>query len=380
MPNGASLDSLSRAGAMIAALQRSFLPFMRINPDAFSTRVLIWFRDHGRTDLPWQQQPDPYSVWISEIMLQQTRVSTVIPYYQRFMEAFPSVADLAAAAEDEVLHHWSGLGYYARARNLHGAARQIMELHGGRFPLDFEQVLALPGIGESTAGAILSLALGRKHAILDGNVKRVLARVFMVEGWPGCTSVQKELWRIARELTPDREVAAYNQAMMDLGASLCSRTRPACEHCPLEDCCAAHRQHREQEFPGRKAARQLPERKVQMLMICNPDGEVLLQKRPPAGIWGGLWSFPELEMDQQASGWLAERALPVHSIRRLASRRHSFSHFHLQIHPRLILLKKAGCQVLDGDAQVWYNPRDDQMRGLSAPVQQLLQELQRTTT
>jgi A/G-specific adenine glycosylase len=353
---------------------------MNANPDIFSARVLSWFHLHGRTDLPWQQQPGPYAVWVSEIMLQQTRVSTVIPYYQRFMEAFPSVADLAAAAEDEVLHYWSGLGYYARARNLHGAARQIMALHGGEFPREFEQVLALPGIGESTAGAILSLSLGQRHAILDGNVKRVLARVFTVEGWPGRASVQKELWRLARELMPDREIAAYNQAMMDLGATLCSRTGPDCDRCPLEDCCAAHRQHREQEFPGRKAARQLPQREVQMLVICNAAGEVLLQKRPPTGIWGGLWSFPELEMDQQATGWLAERSLPVQSVRQLASRRHSFSHFHLQIRPCLILLKKAGCQVLDGDAQVWYNPEQDQMRGLSAPVQQLLRELQRNST
>ncbi|WP_456373037.1 A/G-specific adenine glycosylase [Thiolapillus sp.] len=346
----------------------------------FSARVLAWFRRHGRRDLPWQQSPEPYRVWISEIMLQQTRVSTVIPYYLRFMEAFPRVADLAAAAEDEVLHHWSGLGYYARARNLHRAARQIMEHHGGRFPLEYKQVLALPGIGESTAGAILSLSHGQKHAILDGNVKRVLARVFMVEGWPGRASVQKELWRIARSLTPDTQVAAYNQAMMDLGATLCHRTRPDCTRCPLESFCAAHEQNRTGEFPGKKAARQMPWRDIQMLMICNAQGDVLLHKRPPAGIWGGLWSFPELEMSRQPEEWLQEKSLAAVSIRELEPRRHSFSHFHLRIHPRLILLKKAGCQVLDGDAEVWYNHRHERMRGLSAPVQQLLQELQRSST
>jgi len=352
---------------------------MNNKTDDFSTRVLAWYRRHGRKDLPWQQ-PDPYAVWISEIMLQQTQVNTVIPYYQRFMASFPTVADLAAADQDQVLHHWSGLGYYARARNLHRAARQIVEAHDGEFPREFEQVLALPGIGESTAGAILSLALGQKHAILDGNVKRVLARVFRVEGWPGHSRVRKELWCIARQLTPDQEVAAYNQAMMDLGATVCTRGRPACDICPLKTLCEARRHDCVGDYPGRRPRRNLPERSVRMLMVCNERGEVLLEKRPSTGLWGGLWSFPELDTDADLAQWLAREAWTPRSIRNLEPRRHSFSHFHLWIHPRLILLKKGGCRVLDGDALVWYNPREDQMRGLSAPVRQLLRELQRTTT
>ena len=352
---------------------------MKTKTGDFSARILAWFHRHGRKSLPWQQ-PDLYAVWISEIMLQQTQVNTVIPYYNRFMASFPTVADLAVAEQDQVLHHWSGLGYYARARNLHRAARKIMEAHDGEFPRDFEQVLALPGIGESTAGAILSLALGQKHAILDGNVKRVLARVFRVEGWPGHARAQKELWRIARELTPAQEVAAYNQAMMDLGATVCTRSQPACDGCPVKSLCEARRHDCVGEYPGRRSRRALPERSVQMLMICVEGGEVLLEKRPPTGLWGGLWSFPELDADADLAHWLAQQAWTPRSIHDLEPRRHSFSHFHLRIYPRLILLKKGGCRVLDGDALVWYNPREDQMRGLSAPVQQLLRELQRTTT
>ncbi|BAO45549.1 A/G-specific adenine glycosylase [Thiolapillus brandeum] len=353
---------------------------MTVNPDIFAARVLAWFHRHGRRDLPWQQQPTSYRVWVSEIMLQQTQVRTVIPYYQRFMETFPDIRSLAAAPEDQVLHHWSGLGYYARARNLHRAARQIVEKHAGRFPARFEEVLALPGIGESTAGAVLSLSLGQRHTILDGNVKRVLARVFMVEGWPGRSPVQRRLWEIARQLTPEQEVAAYNQAMMDLGATVCLRSRPDCAGCPVMDCCQAHGQDRVRDFPGRRKAAKRRERSVQMLVICNSEGEVLLRKRPPTGIWGGLWSFPELGMDDKPDEWLAARGLSAECIRELAPRRHSFSHFHLHIHPLLILQKKTGCQVLDGDGQVWYNPGNGQRRGLSAPVQQLLLELQRIST
>ncbi len=364
------LCDMAQSSAMIRLMSKT---------NDFASRILAWFDCHGRKDLPWQQ-PDPYAVWVSEIMLQQTQVNTVIPYYQRFMASFSTVADLAAAEPDEVLHHWSGLGYYARARNLHRAARQIMELHDGKFPQTFEHLLALPGIGESTAGAILSLALGHRHAILDGNVKRVLARVFRVEGWPGHSRVQKELWRIARELTPERKVAAYNQAMMDLGATVCTRARPTCDRCPVKSLCEARRHDCIGEFPGRRPRQNLPQRSVQMLMICNARGEVLLEKRPPAGLWGGLWSFPELDMDADPAQWLIQKAWTPRSIRDLEPRRHSFSHFHLRIHPRLILLKKGGCRVLDGDALVWYNPREDQMRGLSAPVQQLLRELQRITT
>lgn len=344
--------------------------------EAFSASLLGWFALHGRKDLPWQQNKTAYRVWVSEIMLQQTQVSAVIPYYLRFMQAFPGIAELAAADVDQVLHHWSGLGYYARARNLHKAAIIIMEKHRGRFPDEYERVLALPGIGESTAGAILSLALGQHHAILDGNVKRVLARVFMVEGWPGKTAVLKRLWELSRALTPAKQIRRYNQAIMDIGATLCRRSKPDCRNCPLRASCAAYKADRVADFPTRKPPKVLPRRSVQMLLIVNRQGEVLLEKRPPAGIWGGLWSFPELGLDEDTSGWArAHLATRKVETRGLPVRQHSFSHFHLHIHPRLILLQKPGLRVLDGDRQVWYNLSQTQSCGLAAPVQQLLQEL-----
>ena len=217
--------------------------------------MIAWFAQHGRKDLPWQQDPTPYRVWVSEIMLQQTQVRTVIPYYQRFMQAFPDLRALAAAPLDQVLHHWSGLGYYARARNLHRAAQRIRDDHAGRFPEDIEVVMRLPGIGRSTAGAVLSLACGQRHAILDGNVKRVLARFHAVEGWPGKTAVLEQLWALAEAATPQRDVAAYNQAMMDLGATLCRRGTPECPSCPLQSDCRACKLGRQSEFPAPRPRR-----------------------------------------------------------------------------------------------------------------------------
>ena len=344
--------------------------------ELFSTLLLDWFALHGRKDLPWQQHQTPYRVWVSEIMLQQTQVATVIPYYLRFMEAFPDVADLAAADIDQVLHHWSGLGYYARARNLHRAAITVVEKYRGVVPENYEQLVGLPGIGESTAGAILSLALGQHHAILDGNVKRVLARVFMVEGWPGKSSVLTALWKLSRALTPRENVRDYNQAIMDLGATLCRRSKPVCSSCPLAACCAAFSANCVVDFPTRKPRKSLPQRAVQMLLVISQQRQVLLEKRPQAGIWGGLWSFPELSVDEEPAVWVQTRlASPVSEIRDLPLRKHSFSHFHLHIHPRIILLQKPGLQVLDGDRQVWYNLLQHQKCGLAAPVQQLLQEL-----
>ncbi|MGD1984639.1 MAG: A/G-specific adenine glycosylase, partial [Chromatiaceae bacterium] len=233
----------------------------------FATRILAWFAQHGRKDLPWQRPTDPYRVWVSEIMLQQTQVGTVVPYFERFMHRFPTLSDLADATLDEVLHHWSGLGYYARARNLHAAARQVMVEHDGRLPTEIDRLQALPGIGRSTAGAVLSLACGQRQVILDGNVKRVLARHHAVDGWPGRTAVAKRLWSIAERLTPVQRVAEYNQAMMDLGATLCTRRRPSCDRCPVNDDCVARRQGDPHDYPGSKPQRRLPERTVRMLMV-----------------------------------------------------------------------------------------------------------------
>jgi A/G-specific adenine glycosylase len=342
----------------------------------FSTAVLDWFADNGRKDLPWQSAPTPYRVWVSEIMLQQTQVATVIPYYERFMVRFPDVQTLAASPTDDVLHYWSGLGYYARARNLHRAAQEVVGLHAGVFPDDLDGMQALPGIGRSTAGAILSLAAGQRQAILDGNVKRVLARHFAVAGWPGRSAVLKRLWELAESLTPAAQVAQYNQAMMDLGATVCTRSRPRCESCPLSGSCKAFQAGNPQDYPGRKPKQTLPERSVQMLLVRDPGGTILLERRPPAGIWGGLWCLPELATGEDPLAWCRARLRRTAGLgRELPRRRHTFSHFHLQIAPIEILLKGPGCAVLEGDRQLWYNPLQPQDVGLAAPVARLLQEV-----
>lgn len=259
--------------------------------DDFAARVLEWYSACGRKALPWQANRTPYRVWVSEIMLQQTQVATVIPYYRRFVDAFPDVAALAGAGLDDVLRHWSGLGYYARARNLHRAARAVVEQHGGRFPERVEDAVALPGIGRSTAGAILSLACGQRHPILDGNVKRVLARYHAVEGWPGKSSVSSELWAHAECHTPHESVAEYNQAMMDLGATVCTRT-PDCDACPVRGDCRARNLGLQRRYPGRREKRAKPRRRTHMALALF-DGAVYLEKREASGIWGGLWSLPE---------------------------------------------------------------------------------------
>jgi len=347
----------------------------KVNPD-FGNRVLAWFDAHGRRHLPWQQDATPYRVWVSEIMLQQTQVATVVPYFERFMSRFPDVRDLAAAPVDEVLHHWSGLGYYARARNLHRAARRVCETFDGEFPVDLEGMQALPGVGRSTAGAVLSLACGQRQAILDGNVKRVLARHVAEPGWPGTAAVARRLWALAESLTPTRRVGDYNQAMMDLGAGVCTRTRPDCAGCPLSGDCAARAQGRSQDYPGRKPRKSLPQRSVRMLLVRELSGHVLLERRPPAGVWGGLWCLPEVDPATDPLDWCKDRLQQSGSLgRTLASRRHSFSHFHLHIEPVEILLKQSGCGVLEGGERLWYNPGQAKQVGLAAPVARLLDEI-----
>jgi A/G-specific adenine glycosylase len=345
----------------------------------FAQRVLGWFDSHGRKDLPWQQQATPYRVWVSEIMLQQTQVQTVIPYYQRFMQRFPSVQALAGAPIDEVLHHWSGLGYYARARNLHKAAQQVRDEFDGRLPERLEALVELPGIGRSTAGAILSLAGGQRHAILDGNVKRVLARYHAVDGWPGKSAVLKQLWSLSEAATPTRRVADYNQAMMDLGATVCVRGRPACEACPLHSDCEARLQGRQRALPAPRPRRALPVRAVQMLLLVDPERAVFLEKRPASGIWGGLWSFPEFADRQALQSWCDQR-----NIRAAAPAevwpvvRHTFSHFRLDITPCCIRLQNPVASVMEAGQGVWYKTADSGALGLAAPVQRLLAQLQRS--
>jgi A/G-specific adenine glycosylase len=339
-------------------------------------RLLAWCDRHGRKDLPWQEPRDPYRVWVSEIMLQQTQVATVIPYFERFMARFPDVAALAKADIDEVLHLWTGLGYYARARNLHKAARRIVAEHGGRFPTDFEAVAALPGIGRSTAGAVLALACDQRHPILDGNVKRVLTRHFRIAGWPGETKVEKRLWETADALTPTERVADYTQAIMDLGATVCRRTRPDCGACPLEGSCAARRAGDVDAYPAPRPRKRLPERATLMLLIRNEAGEVLLTRRPPTGIWGGLWSLPECApgADIRAYGrrTLGLDLAPGQSWDTL---RHTFSHFHLDITPVPAQVLGTRPAVLESAPSVWYNPDSPDARGLAAPVKRLLERL-----
>jgi len=351
-----------------------------VQAPTFASRVLDWFEHHGRKDLPWQQG-DPYAVWVSEIMLQQTQVATVIPYYQRFMARFPSLTELARADLDEVLHHWSGLGYYARARNLHQAARQAQSQHAGRLPKQIELLQALPGIGRSTAGAILSLALGQPHPILDGNVKRVLARHFAVEGWPGQAKVLRRLWSLSERLTPQHATAAYNQAMMDLGSLICRRGVPECDRCPLRESCLAFAQDRQQSLPTPKPRKQLPVKRGYLLVLRNPAGEVLLERRPPSGIWGGLWSLPECPVDQPPEHWCRESLAcePV-SVTHLARRRHTFSHFHFDITPLEIRVNNPNDRVMDADSLVWYKLADPDVRGLAAPVARILDELRQSST
>ncbi|WP_066960413.1 A/G-specific adenine glycosylase [Microbulbifer sp. Q7] len=352
-------------------------------PARFQQALLKWFDQHGRHDLPWQQKITPYRVWVSEIMLQQTQVSAVIPYYQRFMESFPTVDALAAASQDQVLAHWSGLGYYARARNLHKCAQTVVDEHGGKFPRSVEALEALPGIGRSTAGAIASISMGVKAAILDGNVKRVLARIHAVEGWPGQTGVAKQLWAIAERYTPDARTGDYTQAMMDLGATLCTRTRPACEHCPFADHCVARAQGNPTDYPGKKPKKEKPVRQTTLLLMEH-DGELYLEQRPASGIWGGLWIPPQLEGDDggeaSAQEWLAAQDLHASEVQAMPALRHTFSHFHLDIHPVWIRLPNKPGQVAEA-ASGWYKlrqldrPRSAQDLGLPAPIAKLVKQL-----
>jgi A/G-specific adenine glycosylase len=338
-----------------------------------STRLLAWFDAHGRHDFPWQRDRTPYSVWVSEIMLQQTQVGTVIPFYERFMGRFPTVAVLAAAPLDDVLALWAGLGYYARARNLRRAARIVVEEHGGELPTTFDALHALPGIGRSTAGAILAQAHGQRWAILDGNVKRVLARYHAVAGWPGLPAVANELWRHAEAHTPDERVADYTQAIMDLGATLCARSRPACTVCPLADGCAAARGGTQALYPAPRPKRERAQRHVAVLVVRAPDGRVLLERRPASGIWGGLYSLPELPAEDSPRDWCARvLGVAVAAERALEIIEHAFTHFDLDLEPRLLELDVEPATIMDRDDWHWCKPGAKLDVGVPAPVAALL--------
>jgi A/G-specific adenine glycosylase len=345
---------------------------------SFSRSLIDWQKRRGRHDLPWQQTRDPYAVWLSEIMLQQTRVATVIPYYRRFLARFPDVAALAAASLDEVLAHWSGLGYYARARNLHRAARAVVEGHGGAFPHGFDAILSLPGIGRSTAAAISVFAFGERRAILDGNVKRVLTRCFGIEGFPGDKRVETALWTKAEGLLPEVEIETYTQALMDLGATVCTRARPACQSCPLAADCLARREDRIGEFPAPRPRKALPEKDTTMLILLR-GGEVLLERRPPAGVWGGLWSFPELPPGEAAEAHCRARfGAEVAPMAPLPILEHGFTHFRLRITPQpLAVTGLHHCAKEPG--ALWLSPEDARGAAIPAPVRKLLRWVSRYT-
>ncbi|MDH5485331.1 MAG: A/G-specific adenine glycosylase [Gammaproteobacteria bacterium] len=342
----------------------------------FAKALLKWFALHGRRDLPWQLERNAYRVWISEIMLQQTQVVTVIPYFQRFMASFPNVQALAGATEDAVLQHWSGLGYYARARNLHRAAKMICSEYGAELPRDIELLNALPGIGRSTAAAILAQAHGLKHSILDGNVKRVMARYHGVSGWPGQAKVQQQLWQHAESHTPDQQLADYTQAIMDLGATLCRRKRPDCDHCPVSQGCEALKTGQVDALPTPKAKKSLPVKSARMLILLDHDNQVLLEKRPPTGIWGGLWSLPEMALDGDVAAHCQQQwQLNIGGFEDHQSFRHSFSHYHLDITPCRVSLKNPHQSVMEAGHRVWYNTCQPEPGGLASPVKTILNKL-----
>ena len=339
----------------------------------FAAALIEWHGRGGRHDLPWQRERSPYRVWVSEIMLQQTQVATVVPYYERFMHRFPDVVTLADAPLDEVLHLWSGLGYYARARNLHRAAACIRDEHGGRFPERFEALTRLPGIGRSTAGAILALALGRHFPILDGNVRRVLSRHFGVEGGSSDRTAVERLWKLSEHCTPERQVEVYTQAIMDLGATVCARRNPACGQCPVSDHCLARLTGRQHELPAPKRRARRPLRRVYMVAALRQDGSVLLERRPENGIWGGLWCLPQFDTPDEAEYYLRHIVNCAGAPRPLQALQHAFTHFDLVITP--LLAHCSGTRAPEPQRHAWYRAGAPAPLGLPAPISKFLRRL-----
>lgn len=342
----------------------------------FADKLLTWFDQHGRKDLPWQQNKTPYRVWVSEIMLQQTQVATVIDYYLRFMARFPTVFELAEAHEDEVLEHWAGLGYYARARNLHKTAKRVAHDYQGEFPTDLEQMCDLSGIGRSTAGAIMSITMGKQISILDGNVKRVLSRIAGVRTWPGERKTEQQLWALSDQLTPKQRTGDYTQAIMDLGATLCTRSKPDCPRCPMLNDCQAYADGSQGQIPASKPKKAIPTKQIWMPIIEHPKLGLLLEKRPPSGIWGGLYSLPEISyeygLDELEDAIAQELGLKT----RMAEIRkpfvHVFSHYKLEINPVDFVLSKGAEQIREQASLNWHSPAQIENLGLPAPVKNIL--------
>jgi A/G-specific adenine glycosylase len=344
----------------------------------FAPKIVAWQESHGRHDLPWQNTRDPYRIWLSEIMLQQTQVSTVIPYYHRFLERFPDLAALAAATQEEVMPYWAGLGYYARARNLHRCAQEIVREWGGSFPPDAERIATLPGIGRSTAAAIAAFAYGERSPIMDGNVKRVFTRHFGIAGDPSKRDVETRLWALAdAQVHPDAtqspvNMASYTQGLMDLGATLCTRGKPACERCPLQETCIARIEGRQAELPTPKVRKTSPERRTGMLVLQR-EGRILLVQRPSPGIWGGLWSLPEFDADLSAGAACEALGVKPESVCELASFAHTFTHFKLHVRPWYVTV--AAAPVADGTKQLWVNEEEARTMALPAPIRKLVDGL-----
>lgn len=344
-----------------------------MSPEQFQQQLLTWFDEHGRKDLPWQQDITPYRVWLSEVMLQQTQVTSVIAYFNRFITRFPTVQALAAADLDEVLQHWAGLGYYARARNLYKTAHIITD-HGGEFPQTLTELTDLPGIGRSTAGAILSIACGQSQPILDGNVKRVFARFHAIHGWPGESKTASQLWTISTQYTPHKRNGDYTQAIMDLGATLCTRSKPKCESCPIASNCQARELGLINQLPTPKARKALPVKQLYLLLLQDDQQRILLERRPPSGIWGGLWSLPEFTDQQQLKDWCLQHGYLLNQINTFPSQRHSFSHFHLDYTPLIATTQNPINYVMEADRAVWYKTSEIKLLGLPAPIKHLLQQ------
>jgi A/G-specific adenine glycosylase len=336
----------------------------------FSNQLLGWWDQHGRKDLPWQHPRTAYRVWISEIMLQQTQVKTVIPYFDRFIDRFPDIESLAAVSNDDVLAYWSGLGYYARARNLLKTARICMEIHDADLPKTPEALAGLPGIGESTANAIYSQAFDKPAVILDGNVKRVLARYFAVDGWPGKTAIHKQLWDIAEQLLPAKRGADYSQAIMDLGATLCTRARPVCDQCPVNQSCKAFADGSVDQFPTRRPALKVSKKSFQMLILLDTNGHVLLERRPPAGIWGGLWSLPA---DDNGRSIQQRFGLENHPLKSLTTLQHQLTHIQMTIQPLIGHTEPDSGRVECTPDQRWFSQQEWPALGLPRPVRHLLE-------
>lgn len=333
---------------------------------SFSDRLLLWWEAHGRHDLPWQHPRNPYRVWVAEIMLQQTRVEAVVGYFERFIERFPDLKALADAELDEVLACWSGLGYYARARNLHRASRLVRERHDGILPADGDALVALPGIGRSTAAAIVAQAHDRRAVILDGNVKRVLARHALVEGWPGRSAVERRLWQEAEARTPKQRAADYTQAIMDLGATVCTPRKPSCPQCPVADDCGALAAGWVDRLPQAKPRKCLPEREAWLLILRDGHGRVLLERRPPAGVWGGLWCLPTLKPKLSDSGARLAPPPPL---------RHVFSHFALTMRFEHRRINADLDALADGDDRRWFGLDEALASGLAKPIRSVLEQL-----